>query len=183
MRFASYRYAFQMRAAPLRLIDPAGRTWTARADRPPTATYGRRFFTVFTDDFAAIARHPDIKGRPTALALLHQLPMVLDFDRWQFVHQQELAFLLSTSQPVISRNLAALVKAGALEKKGGRGTSPRYRLARSWGWRGTPSQYHAAERDRSEGEPERSPDGRKVQADSPVRHSAFGTDYTLCGNS
>lgn len=130
---------------------------------------------MFPDTFAELARSPALKGRPTALALLHQLPLVLDFDRWQRIDQSELALLLQTSQPVISRNLAALVHAGALEKKGGRGVGTRYRLHPKWGWRGTAGQFHAAQAERS----------REVNQNGeigPLTDATFGTDYTLRGN-
>ena len=79
--------------------------------------------------------------QPTALRILHQLPLMLSSDNWLRLDQRALAHLMQRSQPTISLALDHLLRAGAIARTG-RGPGVRYRLSPHVLWESHSQAFH-----------------------------------------
>jgi DNA-binding transcriptional ArsR family regulator len=83
---------------------------------------------------------------PITLRLLFLAPSRLDWREWRQLNQYEIASLLGTKQPSISRALKELLAAGLIERRGS-GPRQEWRLMPELGWRGNVASF-AAEAER-----------------------------------
>lgn len=87
---------------------------------------------------------PELSRRmeqPTALRILHQLPLMLSQGEWLRLDQRALARLMQRSQPTISLALDHLLRAGAIARQG-RGPGVRYRLSPEVIWESHSQAFH-----------------------------------------
>lgn len=123
------------------LTDANGAAYRVREDRPPPVTFGRgAWFIMFDEAAVEIARQLDSAA---AWKVLVVLPQHLDWATWKPLPQGELATQLGISQPAVNAALAELVRLQLVLRKG-KGPGVRWKLPATWGFKGTPGQFHQA---------------------------------------
>jgi hypothetical protein len=123
------------------LTDANGTAYRVQEDRPPPVTFGQgAWFIMFDDAAVEIARQLDSAA---AWKVLVVLPQHLDWTTWKPLLQGELAAKLAISQPAVNAALAELVRLKLVLRKG-KGPAVRWKLPATWGFKGTPGQFHGA---------------------------------------
>lgn len=129
------------------LVDPeTDQRFQVSAERPPAASYGRRWCIVFDD-----ARQQVIADLNSAAAfkVFLALPDYLSWTEFRPLNQAAVAKRLKITQGSVSRVMKDLLNRSIVEREGS-GPVTRWKLSLNWGWRGNAAAYHAAAREAAE---------------------------------